>query len=148
MLRYLVNGVIVGVGDLLLPGADRRPLRLRTGKAAIGAAARSIFAFVLLGLLIPPQVTAIPLYIMLWQVGLLDTYAAWSSCRSTISVFGIFLMRQFFRTVPDELIHAARLDGLSRIRDRLAHHGADGDAGAGLVRHLLVVGTGTSSSGR
>ncbi|MDP1108579.1 ABC transporter permease subunit, partial [Klebsiella pneumoniae] len=31
----------------------------------------------------------------------------------SISAFGIFLMRQFFRTVPDDLVHAARLDGMS-----------------------------------
>ncbi len=49
---------------------------------------------------------------MLWQVGLLDTYAA-LILPFTISVFGIFLMRQFFKTVPDDLIDAARLDGLS-----------------------------------
>ena len=48
---------------------------------------------------------------MLAKAGLVDTYAAliipW-----TISVFGIFLMRQFFMTVPDELIDAARMDGM------------------------------------
>jgi ABC-type Fe3+ transport system permease subunit len=55
---------------------------------------------------------ALPLYIMLAKVGLTNTYAAlivpWS-----ISVFGIFLMRQFFMTVPDDLIDAARMDGMS-----------------------------------
>lgn len=71
----------------------------------------TVFAFVLLGLLVPPQVPAIPLYILLWKLGLLDTYAA-IILPSTISVFGIFLMRQFFMTVPDSLIHAARLDGV------------------------------------
>ena len=54
---------------------------------------------------------ALPLYVMLSQAGLVDTYSAlilpW-----TISVFGIFLMRQFFMTVPDELIDAARMDGM------------------------------------
>jgi multiple sugar transport system permease protein len=49
---------------------------------------------------------------MLAKVGLTNTYAAliipW-----TISVFGIFLMRQFFMTVPDDLIDAARMDGMS-----------------------------------
>ena len=42
---------------------------------------------------------------------ILNTYAA-IILPSTISVFGIFLLRQFFKTVPDDLIHAARLDGL------------------------------------
>jgi multiple sugar transport system permease protein len=49
---------------------------------------------------------------MFYRGQILDTYVAlilpW-----TISVFGIFLMRQFFRTVPDDLVHAARIDGLS-----------------------------------
>jgi len=70
-----------------------------------------VFALVLLGLIIPHQVTAIPLYIGMWKLGILNTYAA-IILPSTISVFGIFLLRQFFRTVPDDLIHAARLDGL------------------------------------
>ncbi|NIT70482.1 carbohydrate ABC transporter permease, partial [candidate division KSB1 bacterium] len=62
----------------------------------------ALFILVLIGLLVPPQVLAIPLYVMFYSVGILDTYAAlivpW-----TISVFGIFLMRQFFKTIPDEL---------------------------------------------
>jgi multiple sugar transport system permease protein len=81
-------------------------MRLCTGQTA--------FLFVLLALLVPPQVPAIPLYIGLWQLGLLDSYAA-LILPSTISVFGIFLMRQFFRTVPDDLLHAARLDGMSEL---------------------------------
>ena len=67
---------------------------------------------VLFCLLIPVHAIALPLYIMLAKVGLTNTYAAliipW-----TISVFGIFLMRQFFMTVPDDLIDAARMDGMT-----------------------------------
>ena len=63
-------------------------------------------------LLIPVHAIALPLYLMLAKLGLTNTYAAlvipW-----TISVFGIFLMRQFFMTVPDDLINAARMDGMS-----------------------------------
>ena len=83
-----------------------------------------VFTMVLLGLLIPVHAIALPLYIMLSKVGLTNTYAAlvipW-----TISVFGIFLMRQFFMTVPDDLIDAARMDGMQhdvkrqRVRDCL-----------------------------
>ena len=74
--------------------------------------AKPLFALVLLGLLIPGHVPAIPHYIMLSHAGLLNTYPA-LVLPSIISVFGIFWIRQFFRTVPDDLIHAARLDGLS-----------------------------------
>ena len=59
-----------------------------------------VFSMVLFCLLIPVHAIALPLYVMLAKAGLVDTYAAliipW-----TISVFGIFLMRQFFMTVPD-----------------------------------------------
>ena len=72
----------------------------------------AVFGLVLFCLLIPVHAIALPLYIMLAKLGLTNTYAAliipW-----TISVFGIFLMRQFFMTVPDDLIDAARMDGMS-----------------------------------
>lgn len=48
---------------------------------------------------------------MLYHLGLLDTTAA-LIIPFIASAFGIFLMRQFFRGVPDDLIHAARLDGM------------------------------------
>ena len=71
-----------------------------------------VFGLVLFCLLIPVHAIALPLYVMLGKLGLTNTYAAlvipW-----TISVFGIFLMLQFFMTVPDDLIDAARVDGMS-----------------------------------
>ena len=74
----------------------------------------AVFGLVLFCLLIPVHAIALPLYIGLAKLGLTNTYAAlvvpW-----TISVFGIFLMRQFFMTVPDDLIDAARMDGMSEL---------------------------------
>ena len=71
-----------------------------------------MFAMVMFCLLIPVHAIALPIYIMLAKLGLTNTYASlvipW-----TISVFGIFLMRQFFMTVPDDLIDAARMDGMT-----------------------------------
>jgi len=67
---------------------------------------------VLLALMIPHQATAIPTYVMLHHLGMLNTLSA-LIVPFSISAFGIFLMRQFFRTVPDDLVHAARLDGMS-----------------------------------
>lgn len=63
-------------------------------------------------LLIPPQAISVPLYILMYKFGFLDTYAGLVA-PFTISVFGIFLIRQFFNTVPDDLIYAARMDGFS-----------------------------------
>ncbi|MCP2858049.1 carbohydrate ABC transporter permease, partial [Salmonella enterica subsp. enterica serovar Typhimurium] len=57
----------------------------------------TMFALVLFGILIPPQATAVPVFLLLHKAGLLDSYAA-LVLPFTISVFGIFLMRQFFKT--------------------------------------------------
>ncbi len=111
MLRYLLNGLIVTSLIFALQIVVAVPCAYALAKLSFRGQ-NTIFALVLLGILIPSQVPAIPLYIMLWQVGLLDTYAA-MIVPSIISVVGLFLMRQFFKTIPDELIQAARLDGLS-----------------------------------
>ena len=113
LARYLLNGVLVGFAIFAVQALVALPCAYALAKLR-WRGRETTFAFVLLGLLIPPQVTAIPLYILLWKLGLLDTYAA-IILPSAISVFGIFLMRQFFRTVPDDLLHAARLDGLSEL---------------------------------
>jgi multiple sugar transport system permease protein len=65
-----------------------------------------------LGLCIPVQVPALPLYIALAKLELLNTYFA-IMFPFFLSVFAIFLFRQFFKGFPDDIIHAARLDGMS-----------------------------------
>lgn len=78
--------------------------------------ADALFMVVLLGLLIPSEVTIVPLFQMFQSVGLVDTH--WPLILVTTfgapSVLATFIMRQFFITLPVELEEAARLDGLSR----------------------------------
>ncbi len=65
----------------------------------------------LLGLLvIPAQVTMLPLFLLLKQLGLVNTYAG-VLIPGLASIFGIFLIRQFAFSIPDDLLDAARLDG-------------------------------------
>ena len=110
LARYLLNGFFVTFA--IFAGQMLAAVPCAYALAKLRWRGReTVFALVLLGLLIPHQVTAIPLYIGMWKLGILNTYAA-IILPSTISVFGIFLLRQFFKTVPDDLIHAARLDGL------------------------------------
>ncbi len=66
-------------------------------------------------LMIPAQLTMAPLYELLHQMGLVDTYLG-LIVPGAISVFGIFLFRQSILQVPDELLHAARIDGCSEFR--------------------------------
>jgi multiple sugar transport system permease protein len=61
---------------------------------------------------LPWQVYMIPQFIMMRQLGLTDTHLALIIIQ-TFTAFGVFLMRQFYLNVPNELCDAARIDGLS-----------------------------------
>jgi len=69
-----------------------------------------IFFFMLLALMVPFQVNLIPLYKIMATLHWTDTYLALIVPNLT-SIFGIFLMRQFMLTIPNELLDAARMDG-------------------------------------
>jgi multiple sugar transport system permease protein len=69
-----------------------------------------IFFFLLLGLMIPFQVNLIPLYRIMATLRWTNTYLALIVPNLT-SVFGIFMMRQFLMTIPNDLLDSARIDG-------------------------------------
>ena len=71
-----------------------------------------IFKVILGAMMIPFPVTIIPLYIMVYNLGLVDSYFALIMTGS-VSIFGTFLMRQFIINIPDDLLDAARIDGSS-----------------------------------
>ena len=111
LLRYLLNGVIVTVSIFIIQVLVALPCAYALSKLRWWGR-EVVFGMVLFCLLIPVHAIALPLYLMLSKAGLTNTYSAlvipW-----TISVFGIFLMRQFFKTVPDDLVDAARMDGMT-----------------------------------
>lgn len=95
---------------------------LITGALAAFAFARFEFAgkgvlfyIVLMTMMVPGQVLLIPNFLILNSLGWLDTYYA-LTVPWLASVFTIFLMRQFFMTVPNDLWEAARIDGASHFR--------------------------------
>lgn len=61
---------------------------------------------------IPWQVYMLPQYIMIQKVGLVDTHLGYILMQA-FAAFGVFLLRQFFMGIPNELLEAARIDGLS-----------------------------------
>jgi multiple sugar transport system permease protein len=67
-------------------------------------------------LMIPPIVTIIPQYIMVSKLGWVDTYQGILFPGLLGNVYGTFLMRQFFSSLPIELDESARIDGASRLR--------------------------------
>lgn len=74
-----------------------------------------VFIAILSTLMIPTEMLVIPWYVMSKNLGWLNTY--WGIMfPGMITGFGVFLMKQFFETVPDALIDAARIDGLSEFR--------------------------------
>lgn len=71
-----------------------------------------LFILLLASLMVPNQVTVIPIFIIMRNLGLIDTHLSIILPFLT-SAFGVFLMRQFFLTLPQELIDAAKVDGAS-----------------------------------
>jgi ABC-type glycerol-3-phosphate transport system permease component len=69
-----------------------------------------IFFIFLLGLMVPFQVNLIPMYRIMSMLHWVDSYAA-LIIPSLTSIFGIFLMRQFMKSIPDEILDSARMDG-------------------------------------
>lgn len=74
-----------------------------------------IFVGLMFAMMIPGQVTLIPVYLLIRQLGWLDSYHAliWPAAAN---VFGVFLLRQFFMGIPKELEEAATIDGAGRFR--------------------------------
>jgi multiple sugar transport system permease protein len=73
-----------------------------------------LFVVLLATLMIPFQVVMIPIFMIMRELGLVDSLGA-LILPNLVTPFGIFLMRQFFRTLPIELEEAARIDGCSRL---------------------------------
>lgn len=74
-----------------------------------------LFLLILATLMIPFQITMIPLFITIYKLGWLNTFAGLIVPR-TSNAFGIFMLRQFFLSIPADLESAARIDGCSEFR--------------------------------
>ena len=74
-----------------------------------------IFRLLLAALVIPAQVAMVPLFLMLKQLGLVNSYGG-VIVPAMASIFGIFLVRQYALSIPDELLEVARIDGASELR--------------------------------
>ncbi len=75
----------------------------------------AIFALYLATLMVPSEVTIIPKFILMKELHLIDTFTA-VILPGAFNAYGVFLLRQFFMTLPDSLEEAAILDGASYFR--------------------------------
>ena len=112
--RWFVNSVVVAVGSTAL--------QLLTGALTGYALARlnfpgrdAFFALILAGLMIPPEMSVVPLYIAFLKLHLVNTWIS-MILPSIPSTFCVFLFRQFFLGLPRELEDAAAIDGCGRLR--------------------------------
>jgi multiple sugar transport system permease protein len=76
---------------------------------------RVLFVLVMATLMIPGMVTFVPLFVLVSNIGLVNTYPG-LILPYLAGPFGVFLMRQFIAGLPDELIDAARVDGAGELR--------------------------------
>ncbi len=112
--RYLLNSTIVSVssvlGNLFFCSMvayvfARKQFRFK----------ELLFSIVLSTMMIPPQVTIIPTFILMRKIGLIDTYWA-LILPNLVTPFGIFLMRQYIEQLPVELDNAAYVDGANNFQ--------------------------------
>lgn len=77
---------------------------------------RPLFLIILSTMMLPYQVTMIPMYVTWAKLGLINTFAPLLIPSLFGGAYNIFLLRQFFKTVPNSLLEAARIDGASEGR--------------------------------
>jgi multiple sugar transport system permease protein len=112
--RYFLNSLLLALGATLLSllfnvGAGYAFAKLHfRGR-------EKLFRMLLGALVIPGQVAMLPLFLMLKQMGLVNSFVG-VLIPSAASIFGIFLVRQYALTIPDALLEAARLDGAGELR--------------------------------
>ncbi|MGD9862537.1 MAG: carbohydrate ABC transporter permease [Pseudodonghicola sp.] len=111
--RFILNSLIVCLGILIVQIITAVPAAYALAKLRFRGS-RVLLGTVIACLTIPINVTSIPIYLGVVKAGLLDTYVS-MMFPFFVSVFAIFLFRQFFKGFPDSIIDAARVDGFSEI---------------------------------
>lgn len=112
--QYLRNSIIVCVSIVFLQYLIIVPAAYSLAKIDYKAKPL-MFALVMVGQMIPMQITFLPIYFMFSKAKLMDTYTA-LIIPFISNPFGIFLLRQYFMQVPSEVIEAAKLDDASDIK--------------------------------
>lgn len=111
---YFLNSVLVSSAITLLSLLINAMAGYAFAKLRFAGRER-LFKMLLAALVIPSQVTMLPLFLMLKEMGLVNSYAG-VVIPGLASIFGIFLVRQYARSIPDELMEAARIDGAGEWR--------------------------------
>jgi len=114
MARYFANSMLVAGAITLLSLLVNTMAGYAFAKLRFRGRER-LFRWLLAALVVPAQVAMLPLFLLMKQLGLVNSYAG-VVLPALATVFGIFLVRQYTRGIPDELIEAARIDGAGEAR--------------------------------
>ena len=114
MGRYLLNSLAISCAITLLSLAFNLMAGYAFAKLRFSGRGK-LFQALLGGLVIPAQVAMLPLFLLLKYLGLVNSYAA-VVVPAMATIFGIFLVRQYARGIPDDLLEAARIDGAGEWR--------------------------------
>jgi len=112
--RYLANSLFLAAAVTLVSLAFNVAAGYGFAKLRFRGRDR-LFQFLLGALVIPSQVAMVPLFMLLKTLGLVNSYGG-IIVPAMAGIFGIFLVRQYALSVPDELLEAARIDGASEFR--------------------------------
>jgi multiple sugar transport system permease protein len=112
--RYIVNSTLLAVTVTAISLLVNSMAGYAFAKYRFGGR-ENIFRLLIASMVIPAQVTMLPLFLMLNGLGLVNTYMG-VIIPGMASIFGIFLIRQFALAIPDSLIEAARIDGATDFR--------------------------------
>lgn len=110
--HFIVNSLIVGCTTTVASLIFSSLAGFAFAKYQFPGKEFIFFAFILAVLMVPFEITVIPLYLMYSRVHLNNTLLGVAG-PSLISALGIFIMRQFIQNIPDDYLDAARIDGLS-----------------------------------
>ncbi len=112
--RYLLNSAVLSVSVTLISLLVNAMAGYAFAKLRFKGRDK-LFRVLLAALVVPAQITMLPLFLLLKELGFINTY--WGILVPGLaSVFGIFLIRQYALSIPDDLIDAARIDGAGEAR--------------------------------
>jgi multiple sugar transport system permease protein len=114
MGRYLFNSLLIAAATTVLSLLFNLAAGYAFAKLRFAGRER-VFQGLLGALVIPAQVAMIPLFLIMKWLGLVNSYGG-VIVPALAGVFGIFLVRQYARSIPDDLLEAARIDGAGELR--------------------------------
>jgi multiple sugar transport system permease protein len=111
---YLFNSVFVATSIVIIQVINSSMMSYALTHMRF-ALARPLLVLILVSYMLPTSATYLSGYLILAKLGLLDSYTGLIVSNS-VSIFGIFLLRQVFLQVPKELVEAAKIDGAGHLR--------------------------------